>query len=110
MTPAAIEGSIFSLLAARTEGGTICPSEVARALAADGSDWRALMPQIRQVAQGLAARGLLGVTRRGAQVDAMSRGGPIRLGRPSVGDNSTGARALPGDHNVRAPKSEPKRP
>lgn len=82
VTPAAIEDKIFGLLETRSERATICPSEVARALVADGGDWRALMPQIRQVAQGLAQRELLDVTRGGLPVDATSRGGPIRLGRP----------------------------
>ncbi|CAN5322966.1 DUF3253 domain-containing protein [soil metagenome] len=81
MTDAAIEAKIFELLATRQEAATICPSDVARALASDESKWRALMPQVRQVAQGLAEKHRLHVTRGGVQVDATSRGGPIRLGR-----------------------------
>ena len=80
---AAIEDKIFSLLARRHEGATICPSEVARALASDDGAWRELMPHVRQVAQGLAERNRLEVTRGGVPVDATSQGGPIRLGRPS---------------------------
>lgn len=82
VTDDAIEATIFGLLTARREGATICPSEVARALVADDAGWRALMPQVRQVAQALAQQRRLDVTRRGTQVDATSRGGPIRLGRP----------------------------
>ncbi|WP_200932603.1 DUF3253 domain-containing protein [Pseudorhodoferax sp. Leaf267] len=81
MTPAAIEAQIFALLATRRDGATICPSEVARALVPPGGPWRALMPQVRQVAQSLAAHQRLRVTRRGVPVDATSPGGPIRLGR-----------------------------
>jgi hypothetical protein len=81
---AAIETMIFALLAKRQEGATLCPSDVARALATDASQWRSLMPLIRRVAQHLARQGRLHVTRRGAEVDATSRGGPIRLGRPPV--------------------------
>ena len=82
MTPAAIEDQIFTLLAARRDGATLCPSEVARALRPDGGRWRALMPQVRQVAQGLARDQRLRVTRGGMPVDATGPGGPIRLGRP----------------------------
>lgn len=82
MTPAAIEDQIFALLAARQDGATICPSEVARALCQDGGPWRALMPQVRQVAQGLVRDQRLRVTRGGVPVDATAPGGPIRLGRP----------------------------
>lgn len=83
MTPTTIEHKIFDLLAARQPGATICPSEVARALVPDGGEWRELMPQIRQVAQHLAAHQRLSVTRGGTPIDATSPGGPIRLGRPA---------------------------
>lgn len=83
MSPdAAIEATIFALLAARREGATICPSEVARALVPEGEAWREGMPRVRAVAQGLAESGRLVVTRRRVPVDATSGGGPIRLGRP----------------------------
>ena len=69
------------LVHARAEGATVCPSEVARALAGDGP-WRALMPAVREAAAVLAKEGRLSVTRGGEEVDATSPGGPIRLGRP----------------------------
>ena len=81
-TDAAIEVTIFDLLSRRKDGATICPSDVARVLVADGGPWRGLMPRVRHVAQGLAESGRLRVTRDGVEVDAESRGGPIRLGRP----------------------------
>lgn len=84
MTASAIEDTIFALLAARREGATVCPSEVARALVAEEGPWRLLMPQVRQVAQGLAASHRLHVTRGGVTVDATRPGGPIRLGLPTV--------------------------
>ena len=52
VTNEAVEAEIFELLARRAPGASICPSEVARALASAPSDWRALMPQVREVAQG----------------------------------------------------------
>jgi hypothetical protein len=77
----AIADTLFTLLAARAEGATVCPSDVARALAQDDAAWRAMMPEVRRVAAELAAQGRLRVTRGGEEVDAESRGGPIRLGR-----------------------------
>ncbi len=77
-THADIEHKIFELLAARKPGATICPSEVARALEAD--TWKPLMPQIREIARGLAHANRISVTRGGVAVDATAAGGPIRLG------------------------------
>ncbi len=72
--------SIDRLLRARSADATICPSEVARALVGEDGPWRAAMSQVRAVAAAMAQAGRLRVTRRGADVDAMSPGGPIRLG------------------------------
>ena len=88
VTDAAIEDKIFGLLATRHAGATICSSEVARALILDDAGWRQLMPQVRQAAQELAQNKRLMVTRRGARVDATSRGGPIRLGLPIKRDDA----------------------
>lgn len=82
MTDADIEERIFALLSMRQPGATICPSEVARALAQEGCAWREKMPQVRGVAQALAQQHRLRVTRRGVPVDATAPGGPIRLGLP----------------------------
>ena len=82
-TDTAIAKLLFALLEARAAKATLCPSDVARALApGDELAWRALMPDVRRVAAGLAVQGRLRVTRRGLEVDAESPGGPIRLGRP----------------------------
>ncbi len=78
----AIADAIFRLLRARAPTLTICPSEAARALAPAGDAWRALMPDVRRVAAGLARAGRLRVTRGGEPVDASDAGGPIRLGLP----------------------------
>jgi hypothetical protein len=73
---------IFELLDKRATGATICPSDAARALAGDASEWRALMPEVRRVAASLAAADRLRVTAHGEDVDALAAHGPIRLGRP----------------------------
>ena len=82
MTDADVEAQIFALLAQRKPHTTICPSEVARALASEGGTWRQHMPHVRQVAQALAQQHRLRVTRGGVLVDATAPGGPIRLGLP----------------------------
>ena len=77
-----IEQTIFSLLLQRDAAASICPSDVARALATGELAWRALMPEVRRVAAALAAKGSLRATRGEEEVHAMSPGGPIRLRRP----------------------------
>jgi len=81
-----IETALFSLLDARATRASICPSEVARALAPrDEKAWRALMPRVRDVASALASQGRLRITRRGATLDPRHlEGGPIRLHRGHV--------------------------
>ncbi|MGF1659814.1 MAG: DUF3253 domain-containing protein [Rubrimonas sp.] len=76
MDERAVEAAILSAVAARGAGKSVCPSEVARALAAD---WRPLMPEVRAAAARLAARGALRVTRKGVDVDPLAPGGTIRL-------------------------------
>ena len=77
-----IAEKIFELLAARADDSTICPSDAARALAADEAAWRALMPGVRRVAASLVQAGSLRVTQQGDDVDPLAARGPIRLGRP----------------------------
>ena len=77
-----IVAAILDLLDRRGAGATICPSDVARALASGESPWRALMPEVRRVAAALADAGSLRVSAHGEDVDALAARGPIRLGRP----------------------------
>lgn len=77
----AIMDTILTLLAARAPSASICPSDVARALSPDERIWRAQMPVIRRVAAQLAAEGRVKVTRGSVEVDALSKGGPIRIRR-----------------------------
>ncbi|MDE3123389.1 MAG: DUF3253 domain-containing protein [Paracoccaceae bacterium] len=78
MTPSdeAIRAVLMDLAFRRGSASSFCPSEAARALAAD---WRPLMPRVRDMAAELARGGLMVATRKGAPVDPRAAGGPIRL-------------------------------
>lgn len=79
----ATETRILTLLAARAPGATLCPSEVARALAADDSAaWRARMPQVRAAVDRLFADGAVQLSWKGEPMAA--RQGPYRIGRAGV--------------------------
>jgi len=72
-----ISAEIMAQVTERGAGKTICPSEVARALA---EDWRELMPAVRRVADTLVQTDQITVTQKGVVVGAQSAQGPIRLG------------------------------
>jgi hypothetical protein len=78
----AVEAAILEAVHRRGAGRTLCPSEVARAMAPD--DWRGLMPLVRAAAARLARQGAIAVTQKGAPVDAETARGPIRLGLPTT--------------------------
>ncbi|MEP1353700.1 MAG: DUF3253 domain-containing protein [Tateyamaria sp.] len=67
----------------RGVGRAICPSEVARAIAAE---WRALMPDVRRFGQGLADAGHIDATQRRRSANALEAKGPIRFGLPVSSD------------------------
>lgn len=71
----------LALLAGRAEGATICPSEVARALAAAAgkADWRGEMAGVHQAVDALVAEGLVRLSWRGEAKPV--REGPYRIGR-----------------------------
>ena len=75
MKDADIAREIARLAEDRGPGRTFCPSEVARALAAD---WRPLMPEVRRVAAGMEE---IVVTQGGVPVDPEGAQGPVRLGK-----------------------------
>jgi hypothetical protein len=77
-----IAQEIVHQLSRRAADSSICPSEVARALQSDEDAWRALMPQVREVAAAMRDEGRLRITRGGVDVpsDALHRGA-IRLAR-----------------------------
>jgi Protein of unknown function (DUF3253) len=77
-----IAQEIVRQLSRRDAKSSICPSEVARALHGDEPTWRALMPQVREVAAAMRDDGRLRITRGGIDLpgDTLHRG-PIRLAR-----------------------------
>ncbi|QWT21346.1 DUF3253 domain-containing protein [Bacillus sp. NP157] len=77
-----IEATIVSLLRQRSPESSICPSEVARALASDEAEWRTLMQPVRHAAAVLARQGKLSITQGERQVDPRDIDhGAIRLRR-----------------------------
>ncbi|MGY2129655.1 DUF3253 domain-containing protein [Blastococcus sp. SYSU DS0617] len=76
---ARLEQAIAELLALRRAGTTICPSEAARRVDADG--WRDLMPAARAAAGRLAGTGRVEVTQGGEVVDVTTARGPVRIRR-----------------------------
>ncbi|WP_237213154.1 DUF3253 domain-containing protein [Falsiroseomonas oryziterrae] len=76
----AIAAEILRQTEARGAGKSICPSEVARALAPEEEAWRRLMGAVRAAAIRLARDGRIEVLRKGKAVDAESEiRGVIRL-------------------------------
>ena len=80
---AALEQALRTLLDARADDASVCPSEAARAVAPE--DWRPLMPAARAAAGRLAAAGEVEVTQGGEVVDVATARGPVRVRRPRRG-------------------------
>jgi hypothetical protein len=81
MSADAARTATLALLAARAEGATVCPSEVARALAgvAGHGDWRGEMPAVHEAVDGLLAEGAVRLSWKGKAMPV--RQGPYRIGR-----------------------------
>ncbi len=73
-----LEQAVRDLLA-RTSG-TICPSDVARAVGT-ADTWRELMEPVRSAARRLVAAGEVEITQGGTVVDPATASGPIRIRR-----------------------------
>jgi hypothetical protein len=76
-----LEAAILDLLGQRAAGKTICPSEVARAVAGSQarSMWEPLMEPTRQAAGHLVNEGRLVITQHGRVIDGATAKGPVRL-------------------------------
>jgi hypothetical protein len=79
MKAAEARAATLALLARRAPGATICPSEVARALAAAAgtADWRGEMAAVHAAIERLAAEGLVRLSWKGGDMPA--RDGPYRI-------------------------------
>ncbi|HEX8062947.1 MAG TPA: DUF3253 domain-containing protein [Allosphingosinicella sp.] len=71
----------LALLGRRAAGATVCPSEVARALAAAAgtADWRGEMPAVHAAIDSLLAEGLVRLSWKGEPKPA--RDGAYRIAR-----------------------------
>ncbi|KAL8827962.1 MAG: hypothetical protein Q9191_002868 [Dirinaria sp. TL-2023a] len=88
---AILQPHLDRLLSKRTHPKTLCPSEVARALspeelkAAEASEWRSLMPTIREMLWELRSREEVEILQRGELISEGTRledlKGPIRARR-----------------------------
>jgi hypothetical protein len=84
MTQADARGAALALLNSRAPEATVCPSEVARALAPQGSgnqaeSWREAMPIVHAAVDALVAEGAVRLSWKGKPLS--SRTGPYRIGR-----------------------------
>lgn len=69
--------TVLALLAARAPDATVCPSEVARVMAA-GKDWRMVMPVVHSAVDRLLEKGVIRLSWKGQHLT--SRAGPYRIG------------------------------
>jgi hypothetical protein len=78
-----MRATILRLLEQRGDGKTICPSEVARAVAEseNRAAWEPLMQPVRDAALALEAEGEIVLTQRGRVVDGRTAKGPVRFAR-----------------------------
>jgi hypothetical protein len=81
-----IEAEILRLTEARAAPASICPSEVARAVApGEGELWRQKLSAVRRAAIRLAEAGEIDILRKGRPVDPAKVKGVIRLRRRGTG-------------------------
>ena len=88
---------IDRLLSSRDYPKTICPSEVARALTAaelkacDATDWRSLMPSVRDILWSMREKGEVEILQKGAllpqNIELGEVKGPIRARKVSSAQN-----------------------
>lgn len=87
-----IEDLVLRLAKERGAGKTICPTEAAKAAAAQRSEenWQGRLPGVKAAAVRLAKRGGVAIYRKGKPVDPEDFRGVYRIGLPQDG-------AEPGD-------------
>ncbi|MEO1066604.1 MAG: DUF3253 domain-containing protein [Pseudomonadota bacterium] len=78
---AALQDALITLIEARGPGKTICPSEVARAVAgSNAKEWRLLMKPVKAIAVALAKDGKVTIRRKGKIIDPDAIKGIYRIG------------------------------
>lgn len=77
MDDSGLRALVIEFARSRAAGKTFCPSEVARATGE--SEWRRLMPGVREAAFALADEGVVVVMQRGQVVDGRTVRGPLRI-------------------------------
>lgn len=78
-----LDAQLFRLLADRGPGKSICPSEVARAVAGPDPDrWGPLMGAVRRLAVSHALAGRVVILRKGKLVDPQAFRGVYRIASP----------------------------
>jgi hypothetical protein len=75
-----VEAAILRLTRERGPTGSVCPTEVARALVpGEGDAWRQKLSAVRRKAAEMAATGRIEILRKGKPIDPARMRGVIRL-------------------------------
>ncbi len=85
-----VRSATLALLARRAADATVCPSEVARAIAAAAgmADWRGAMPAVHAAIDKMVADKLVRLSWKGEAMPV--RDGPYRIGRAGAAEPSRG--------------------
>lgn len=95
-----VDTKILALCSAQPPGKSICPTDVAKALAREDGNWRHMMGRIRKRAIALARAGQIDILRKGKPVESLDDlRGVIRLRAKPAG--------APGAEGAAADASEP---
>lgn len=88
--PEPARAATLALLAARAPGATVCPSEVARALAtaAGKADWRGELASVHAAVDALVAERRVRLSWKGTALAA--RAGPYRIAQVKAGGSGQG--------------------
>lgn len=82
-----VDTKILALCNAQAPGKSICPTDVAKALAREDGNWRHMMGRIRKRAIALARTGQIDILRKGKPVESLEDlRGVIRLRAKPAGD------------------------
>lgn len=83
-----VEDLVLRLAVERGPGKTICPTEAAKAVAAqrDEENWQGRLPGVKAAAVRLAKRGGVAIYRKGKPVDPDDFKGIYRIGLPPAAD------------------------